>query len=109
MTNGEQLDRILSLDDVLEPSSGFPSSAMEAVRREAAAPASPPFPWARFGIGIAASGVMAAGTLPLLDFQPALAGAFAPLAAAAPELAYAAAALLVTLGFNSIPRVLSRN
>ena len=109
MTNDE-LDRILASDDALEPSSGFSSSVMEAVRREAAAPASPPFPWARFGIGIAASGAMAAaGTLLLLDCQPTLATAFAPLATAAPELVYAAAALLLTLGLISIPRLLSRN
>ena len=39
------LDRILSSEADIVPSSGFASSVMDAVRREASAPAAIPFPW----------------------------------------------------------------
>jgi hypothetical protein len=43
----DEMNRILSRDDEIQPSSGFAGSVMEAVRREAAAPAPIPFPWNR--------------------------------------------------------------
>lgn len=43
----DPLDRILSRKDDLEPSSGFARNVMDAVRREASAPAPIPFPWKR--------------------------------------------------------------
>ena len=43
----DDLDRILSDQDEIEPSSGFVSSVMHAVRVEAAAPQPIPFPWVR--------------------------------------------------------------
>jgi hypothetical protein len=43
----DAMNRILSRDDELLPSSGFAASVMDAVRREAAAPAPIPFPWKR--------------------------------------------------------------
>ncbi len=43
----DELDRILSRDDRIRPSSGFAVSVMDAVRREAAAPPPIPFPWKR--------------------------------------------------------------
>ena len=43
----DDLDRILSRDDDIMPSSGFVSSVMDAVRREAATPPAIPFPWRR--------------------------------------------------------------
>jgi len=105
----DDLDRILSSDDALEPSSGFASNVMEAVRREGAESATPAFPWARLAIGLAASGGMAAAaTVLVLRSQATLAAAYAPLAAVAPELGYAAAALLVSLAFISLPRLFSR-
>lgn len=105
----DDIDRILSSEDVLEPSSGFAGNVMEAVRREAAAPATPAFPWVRFAIGLAASGGMAAaGGVLLLRAGPMLAAALAPLAAVAPELTYAAAALLAGLAFLSLQRLVSR-
>jgi len=42
-----EMDRILSKQDEILSSSGFAASVMEAVRREAAAPAPIPFPWKR--------------------------------------------------------------
>ena len=43
----DDLDRILSDQDDIAPSSGFVSSVMHAVRVEAAAPQPIPFPWVR--------------------------------------------------------------
>jgi hypothetical protein len=43
----DDLDRLLSEKDDIVPSSGFASSVMDAVRREATAPPPIPFPWKR--------------------------------------------------------------
>ncbi len=43
----DELDRIVSGQDEIMPSSGFLASVMEAVREEAAAPKPIPFPWMR--------------------------------------------------------------
>ena len=43
----DELDRILSSTDDLEPSSGFTRNVMDAIRREASAPPPIPFPWKR--------------------------------------------------------------
>ncbi len=43
----DEIDRILSRGDEILPSSGFAALVMDAVRREAAAPAPIPFPWKR--------------------------------------------------------------
>ena len=43
----DDLDRILSRDAEIVPSSGFASSVMDAVRQEASAPPAIPFPWKR--------------------------------------------------------------
>jgi len=45
--NHDELDRILTERDDIQPSSGFAASVMEAVREEAAAPPPIPFPWKR--------------------------------------------------------------
>ena len=45
--NEDEINRILSREDEILPSSGFAVSVMEAVRREAAAPPPIPFPWKR--------------------------------------------------------------
>lgn len=42
-----EIDRILSRRDEILPSSGFVTSVMDAVRREATAPPPIPFPWKR--------------------------------------------------------------
>jgi len=43
----DEIDRILSHEEELLPSSGFAAAVMDAVRREAAVPAPIPFPWKR--------------------------------------------------------------
>ena len=43
----ENVDRILSAEEELAPSSGFVSAVMQRVREEAATPAPIPFPWKR--------------------------------------------------------------
>ena len=50
----DDLDRILSHDGGIVPSSGFVSSVMDAVKREAATPPAIPFPWKRALPGLAA-------------------------------------------------------
>jgi hypothetical protein len=57
-----EIDRILSREDEILPSSGFAASVMDAVRREAAAPPPIPFPWKRAVPGL----LVAAGALILI-------------------------------------------
>jgi hypothetical protein len=52
--NENEIDRILSREDEILPSSGFAASVMDAVRREAAAPSPIPFPWMRAVPGLLA-------------------------------------------------------
>ena len=59
----DDLDRILSEEEELLPSSGFATSVMDAVRREASAPPSIPFPWKRALPGLTISGLAVAGFL----------------------------------------------
>ena len=47
-----ELDRILSTQEDLVPSSGFVKNVMDAVRQEAAAPPPIPFPWKRALTGL---------------------------------------------------------
>jgi hypothetical protein len=108
----DELERILSAEDGLEPSSGFAAGVLAAVRRPGAATPPLRFPWLRFAAGVAASGVMAvAGTVLLLRSGPALAtvtAPLAPLAAAAPVFGYATAAVVLSLGLASVPWLLAR-
>ena len=109
----DELDRVLSSEDELEPSSDLVTNVMAAVRSPDAEPPALGFPWLRFAAGVAASGVMAlAGTVLLLRSGPALATVTAPLvplAAVAPEFGYATTAALLSLGLASVPRLLTRN
>ncbi len=64
----DQINRILSREDEILPSSGFAVSVMDTVRREAAAPPPIPFPWKRAVPGLvvaslAAVLVLAAGVV----------------------------------------------
>ncbi len=54
--DNDEIDRILSREDGILPSSGFAVSVMDAVRREAAAPPPIPFPWKRALPGLIAGG-----------------------------------------------------
>jgi hypothetical protein len=53
----DEIDRMLSREDEILPSSGFALSVMDAVRREAAAPPPIPFPWKRALPGLVVVGV----------------------------------------------------
>lgn len=53
--NDPEIDRILSQQDEILPSSGFTAAVMEAVRREAAAPPPIAFPWKRALPGVVAA------------------------------------------------------
>ncbi len=110
MTPGE-IDRILSSEDMLTPSSNFVTETMAAIRQQASEPSYLPFPWFRFAAGLVASGGMAAtGTVILSRVEPvwgALAAPLAQLGRVAPELGYAAAAILVSLGLAFLPRLFS--
>jgi len=57
----DDLDRILSSEREIVPSSGFAGNVMDAIRREASAPPPIPFPWRRAlpGMVISAAAVLA--------------------------------------------------
>ena len=55
-----EIDRILSREDEILPSSGFAVSVMDAVRYEAAAPPPIPFPWKRALPGLVVAGFVLA-------------------------------------------------
>ena len=59
----DELDRILSAEDRIVPSSGFAASVMDAVRREAATPPPIPFPWKRALPGLVVGIVALAGLI----------------------------------------------
>jgi hypothetical protein len=62
-----EIDRILSANDELFPSSGFLAAVMERVQQQAAAPAPIPFPWKRALPGfLAAAGVFGWGGYELI-------------------------------------------
>jgi hypothetical protein len=70
-TGNDEMDRILSREDEILPSSGFAVYVMDAVRREAAAPPPIPFPWKRALPGLVAGGfamalVLVAGVVTIL-------------------------------------------
>ena len=76
------LDRILSKDQEILPSSGFVNSVMDSVRREALTPAPIPFPWKRALPGLA-SVVVSLGLLLIVGgavFTPGIAAPSQPLA-----------------------------
>jgi hypothetical protein len=58
--NHDEIDRVLSREEEILPSSGFAASVMEAVRREAAAPAPITFPWKRALPGVVLAGLTVA-------------------------------------------------
>jgi hypothetical protein len=64
MSNQEDdMNRILSREDEILPSSGFAASVMDAVRREAAAPPPIPFPWKRALPGLVVAALALASAL----------------------------------------------
>jgi hypothetical protein len=106
----DDLDRILSTDDGIEPSSGFANAVMSQVHRVAAEPPPLPFPWGRFVAGVAACGVLAwTGTSLAIQAGPSLSpivGPAAQLVELSPQLVFAAIPLLVVFAIARLPRFL---
>ena len=110
--NHDELDRILSKQDDIQPSSGFTASVMVAVREEASAPPPIPFPWTRalpvlvFAalalIAVAVAGVAAIAQMGRGEASMPVAssvGSMLPMQArslAGTEVAWSVVALLVT-------------
>ena len=92
----DDLDRALSSEDSLTPSSGFTSSVMDAVQEQVAVSnTSPPFPWGRCLLGVAACvawAFAAANVTSGLD-----ASTVSQFSSLAPDLGYAAAAVAAGL------------
>lgn len=75
----DELDRILSEQQVILPSSGFSACVMAGVIREASESAPIPFPWRRALPGLVASGLALAGLVHQLLAHPAIfAACFGP-------------------------------
>jgi hypothetical protein len=105
----DDLQRILSSEELIEPSSGFASSVMDAVHRETTQSPPLPFPWIRFAAGLIACGASAAAGAALMpQIQIFLAPVAAPIAALPPEAGYAAIISVVSLVTAYIPRLLTR-
>jgi hypothetical protein len=91
----KELDRTLSSEEPLVPSSGFALSVMEAIREAEAEPRHARLPWWRLAAGMAGCvGCAASFTALVGSLDPAVAST---LAAVAPELSLAAAVVLATL------------
>lgn len=109
--NPEDIDQILSSDDVLEPAAGFVMSVMDRVRRQAHELPPRRFPWLRFTIGLIGCLTAAvSATVLALSLEPYVIRLCAPLASLSgiePDLGYATAALVVSFGFVSYQRLKS--
>jgi len=97
-----EIERILRVEEQVEPSAGFALQVMAAVRREASTPAPLPFPWRRLLAGIAGCGALiGAGAVAIARtgseaFLPTLLVPGPPLAAGSSGLGWALAALAGT-------------
>lgn len=106
----DDLDRALTDDDTLVPSSGFAARVMDGVRDDLSDPAPIAFPWRPFAIGVVACLVWAASAIQLLTrldrtFVRDVAGQFVEADGVPP---YAAAAVLATLIVLALQRTLIR-
>jgi hypothetical protein len=109
----DELDEILRSDETIEPSPGFVSVVMRAVYRESTELPPLRFPWSRFGIGVAACALMtwSAGALwsHVEVSAPRVLIHLASVSSVLPQLAYAAATILITLALLSLPRLTGRD
>ncbi len=81
----DEIDRILSGEGEILPSSGFAVSVMDAVRREAAAPPPIPFPWKRALPGLVIAGLALPVVLVAVIVQLGRAPTTAQLSASVPS------------------------
>jgi hypothetical protein len=101
----DPIDRILSSDGELVPSSGFLASVMDRVREEAAAPAPIPFPWKRFFSGVLlVAGVFGWGAIQFFRYLPQ---AMQQLSFAGPHLPVLVAHDLTQAGWVALACVLA--
>ena len=103
----DELDRILSSDDSVEPSPDFARKVMESVRRAAVEPPPLSFPWFRFSMGLAGCLVAARSGTALLQ---GLKASLPPLASfsGAPEVGMAILAVVLSLAIASVPWMVRR-
>jgi hypothetical protein len=103
----EDLERILLSEEPLTPSSGFAAAVMETVSEAAAEPPPVAFPWMRFAAGaiVCVAGAAAGAAATASVDWSAVGEAGASLRAAAPELGYAALAVLASLAIVRVPRL----
>lgn len=66
----DDLDGILSSEQMIDPTSGFTGRVMEAIRREVEAPPALTFPWLRAGIGGGAMLFLLVGVIVALPYLP---------------------------------------
>jgi hypothetical protein len=98
----DPLDRLLSSDESLAPSTGFPARVMDAVQQAAGEPPPLALPWARLALGFFAILISAASGVWLvqrLDVSPVV----GRLAGLSSELGYAAATIVGTLALLCAP------
>jgi hypothetical protein len=107
----EDVDRILSSDDTLEPASGFVVSVMQQVHCQAQEPPPRIFPWLRCTIGLVGCLTAAeSATMIAPGLQSTFSRLCAPpasLTSIEPEVGYAIAALIVSFGLISYRRLKS--
>jgi len=104
MPERDALDRILSSEDALAPSSGFAARVMDVVDAAASEPPPLPFPWGRFSLAViatVASVASGAWLIPAMDLSPVVAA----VNGSGRELGYAAATILATLAMLYAPRL----
>ena len=102
------MDRLLSSEPDLLPSSGFAASVMSAVRDTAEVPPLP-FPWARFATGLALCVLVAGVVLLFLLRAPAAESRDAATMSNVRAIALASAGLLLTFGLVRGSRLLIRS
>jgi hypothetical protein len=101
----DDLERILSSPDELEPSAGFLDAVLAATERELAPPRLP-FPWVRFAVGVSACLAMALSGAMLLTPLVANAGPWLErLRPVATNLACGGLAVALSLAMARLPRL----
>ena len=96
----DDLDRILSAEDTLEPSSGFTMGTMRAIQEASEEPPPLPFPWTRLIVGFSACAALTA--LGVASVPPTVT------AAVGPEYSYAAVTLLASVTLLRVMKLVAQ-